>query len=143
MIGIREIRHGNREDPGRLGRVDGADRARGAPPAEDRGHDELADRDVEPGQHPEELDPGRIQAGFLLGLAQGGAQRAGGLRIAVLRVQGAAGEGGLARVRAEAAGALLEQQFRAAGALAEEDEDGGLAAPAVLGGAGSGSAASA
>ena len=28
LAGVREIRHGDREDPGRLGRIDHADRAR-------------------------------------------------------------------------------------------------------------------
>ena len=75
LAGIREIRHGDREDPGRLGRVDDPDRARLAPPAQHGRHDEAADRDVQPGQHAEELDARRVEPGLLLGLAQRGPQR--------------------------------------------------------------------
>ena len=46
------------------------------PPAEHRGDDEAAHRDVERGQHAEDLHAGRVESGLLLRLAQRGAQRA-------------------------------------------------------------------
>ena len=53
-----------------LGRVDDADRALLAPPAEHRGDREVARRQPQLGQLGEDLDAGRVEAGLLLGLAQ-------------------------------------------------------------------------
>ena len=128
---IREIRHGNREDPGGLRLVDRTDRARPAPPPQDGRHHEAADGDVEPRQHAEDLHTGRVEAGLLLGLAKRRPHRTGSVGIAVLRVEGAAGEPGLAGMRAQGPGAFHQEQLGAAGAVAEEDQHRGLPAAAL------------
>ena len=113
-----------------------------APPAEDGRHDEAADRDVEPGQHAEELDAatGRARS----------PPRPRAARPAAARRPAGRRPRGRGRRRGRTAGPACERSEPARSmssssgprvALAEEDQHGGLPARAVLAAAGSGSAA--
>ena len=105
-------------------RSPGLDRAGLPPPREHRGDGEPAPPDEELGQDGQHVHPGRVHAGLLGGLAQGGLHRA-----AVAGVDRPAGERRLAGVPPQPRPALDQQQVRATAAVAEEDEDRG--GPAV------------
>jgi hypothetical protein len=87
-----------------LGRVDDADGRLLGPPAQDRGHREVARREPQLGQLGEHLDAVGPQPGLLLGLTQGGLARG------LARVDRAAGERHLAGVGPHVVGALGQQE---------------------------------
>ena len=110
-----------------------ADRARLAPPAQHRGHDEAADRDVQLGQHAEELDarPGRARS----------PPRPRAARPAAARRPSGRRPRGRGRRRGRRAGPAWERSELARSmssssgprvALAEEDQHGGLPPRPVL-----------
>ena len=124
---VGRVRERGERDPGHRGdlaRVGGPDRRRLAPPAENRGDDEVRRRQPERGQGPEDVDAGRVETGLLRGLPQ---RRAG--RPVVVGVDGATGEGRLPGVRTHVVGPLDQQDVRpGARRLAEQHEHGALSA---------------
>ena len=99
------------------------------PPAEDRGDREVARRQPQLGQLAEDLDGRGVEGDLLLGLAQRGLDRG------LPRVDGAAGEGHLAGVRAHVVGALGQQDLALAVGIGvgEEHQDRPAAGVVALG----------
>ena len=124
---IGELGEAHPLDRGHLARANGRDRARLPPPREYRNDPEPGRRDERFGQGTDHIDAGRVHTDFLGGLPQRRRDRP-----LVPGVDGPAGEGRLARMQAQARAALNEQQVRATGAVAEQDEDGRR--PAARGG---------
>ena len=125
MLRLHEVGDRDAVHAGDLGGCRHADRRRLGPPREDRGHDEVAHRQVQVRQGAEGQDTRRIDVGLLLRFPQGGRDR-----IGVLRIEGPAGERGLTRMGAHVGCALDDEQVRTVVAEAEADEDRGM--PLVL-----------
>ena len=117
-VGVEQLVDRHVVDGVHLGRADDRDLGRLAPPAEHRRDREVARRQPQLGQPPEDLDAARVEPDLLLGLAQRGLDRG------LAGVDRPARERDLPGVRAHVVRALGEQQLAALRALAEQHEYG-------------------